>query len=45
VPIGIDAVIFVSMNPGATALIVPPRSASTGASACTVPMIPAFEVA
>ncbi len=43
--IGILAVIRVSMKPGATALIVAPRSASTGASACTIPITPALEVA
>ena len=44
-PIGIAAVICVSMKPGATALIVAPRSASSGASASTIPITPAFEVA
>ena len=39
------AVIAVSMKPGATALIVARRSASTGASASTVPITPAFVVA
>ena len=45
VAIGIAAVIAVSMNPGATALIVVFASAQIGAYACTAPMIPAFEVA
>ncbi len=35
----------VSMKPGATALIVAPRSASAGASASTMPITPALEVA
>ena len=43
VPSGIAAVIFVSMKPGATALIVWPRSASTGASDSTIPITPALE--
>jgi hypothetical protein len=42
---GIRAVIFVSMNPGATALIVCPRSCRRGASASTIPITPAFDVA
>ena len=45
VPIGIAAVISVSMKPGATALIVCPFSASTGASVSTVPITPALEAA
>ncbi len=45
VAIGIAAVICVSMNPGATALIVAPRLASRGAYASTIPITPAFEVA
>ncbi len=45
VPTGIAAVIFVSMKPGATALIVCPFSASTGASVSTVPITPAFDAA
>ncbi len=43
VPSGIAAVIFVSMKPGATALIVWPCSASTGASVSTMPITPALE--
>src|SRR5262249_2809182 len=43
--IGIAAVILVSTKPGATALIVALRSASSGASASTMPITPAFEVA
>ena len=35
-------VIEVSMKPGATALIVMPRSAMVGASAWTIPMMPAL---
>ena len=42
---GIFAVICVSMKPGATALIVAPCSASIGASASTMPITPAFDVA
>jgi hypothetical protein len=42
---GIAAVICVSMNPGATALIVAPRSRIAGANASTMPITPAFEVA
>ena len=42
--IGMAAVIAVSMNPGATALIVPPRLASSGAQASTIPITPALEV-
>ena len=42
---GIAAVIAVSMNPGATALIVIPFSASEGASAWVMPIIPALVVA
>ena len=45
IAIGIVAVICVSMKPGATALIVAPRLASSGASASTMPITPAFEVA
>ena len=45
VPTGIAAVIFVSMKPGATALIVCLFSASTGASVSTVPITPALEAA
>ena len=41
---GIAAVIYVSMNPGATALIVTPRLASAGAHDCTTPITPAFDV-
>ncbi len=44
VAIGMAAVICVSMNPGATALMVTPRSASAGAHAWTSPITPAFEV-
>ncbi len=39
---GTFAVICVSMKPGATALIVVPRSARTGASERTMPMTPAL---
>ncbi len=42
---GIAAVISVSMNPGATALAVPPRAAKSPAEAAVSPMTPAFEVA
>ena len=45
IAIGIAAVIFVSMKPGATALIVASRSRIAGASASTMPITPAFEVA
>ncbi len=45
VAIGIAAVIWVSMKPGATALIVTPRLAELGAQACTIPITPALEVA
>src|SRR5262249_19031074 len=44
-PNGIAAVIFVSMKPGATALIVASRPASSGAIDSTIPITPAFEVA
>ena len=43
--IGIRAVIAVSMNPGATALIVIPREASSPAMAVTRPITPALAVA
>ncbi|CNV91869.1 Uncharacterised protein [Mycobacterium tuberculosis] len=39
------AVIWVSMNPGATALIVMPFAARPGASAWVMPIIPALVVA
>ena len=42
---GIAAVMSVSMKPGATALIVSPRSRSGVASASTIPMTPALLVA
>src|SRR5699024_2655910 len=45
VRVGIFAVISVSMNPGATALIDPPREAKSCAEAAVSPMTPAFEVA
>lgn len=46
IAIGMAAVILVSTNPGATALIVTPCSAAReGASASTIPITPAFEVA
>jgi hypothetical protein len=44
IAIGIAAVIWVSMNPGATAFNVTPRSATLGPYAWTIPMIPALEV-
>src|SRR4051795_5344748 len=44
-PIGIAAVIWVSMKPGATALIVAFRGASSGAIASTIPITPALEAA
>ena len=37
---GIEAVMSVSMKPGATAFTVPPNSATTGASASVMPMRP-----
>src|SRR5690606_3471587 len=43
--VGIRAVMSVSMNPGATAFAVPPSSAIRGASASTIPRIPALAVA
>ncbi len=39
---GTCAVIWVSMKPGATALIVHPRSASFSAASSTMPMTPAL---
>src|SRR5699024_4920557 len=45
VRVGIFAVMSVSMNPGATALIDPPREANSCAEAAVRPMTPAFEVA
>jgi hypothetical protein len=42
---GIAAVICVSMKPGATALMVAGRFATTGASASTRPITPALLVA
>jgi hypothetical protein len=39
------AVSSVSMNPGATALTVTPRTASAWARARTYPMTPAFDAA
>jgi len=39
------SVILVSMKPGATALMVMPLSASTGASACVRPIMPALVAA
>ena len=42
---GIAAVIWVSMKPGATALIVTPCLANIGAVLCTIPMTPAFDSA
>src|SRR5690349_11680584 len=45
VPIGIAAVIWVSMKPGATALIVAWRLASSPASSSTIPITPALLVA
>ena len=44
-PIGIVAVIRVSMKPGATALIVALRFAISGAIDSTMPITPAFEAA
>ena len=42
---GILAVMSDSMNPGATALMVPPFSAISGAVAATAPITPALEAA
>jgi hypothetical protein len=42
---GIFPVISVSMKPGATALTVMPRAATSGVRACTRPMTPALEAA
>ena len=42
---GIASVIFVSMKPGATALMVMPFSPSFGASASVRPIMPAFVAA
>src|SRR5690606_10404174 len=42
---GMRAVMSVSMKPGATALAVPPCSASTGAVARTMPITPPLEAA
>jgi hypothetical protein len=42
---GIEAVMSVSMKPGATALAVPPSRATTGAVARVCPMTPALEKA
>src|ERR1700743_2969148 len=44
-PIGIGAVLLVSMKPGATALIVALRLASSRASDSPLPITPAFEAA
>src|ERR1700742_4029632 len=44
-PIGIAAVILVSMKPGATALIVAFFLARAGAIDSTIPITPAFEAA
>ena len=45
VAIGIAAVICVSMNPGATALIVTRLAPTSGAIASTMPITPAFDAA
>lgn len=42
---GIDAVMSVSMKPGATPFTTMPRSATNGASARTMPITPAFDAA
>ena len=42
---GILAVMSDSMNPGATALMVPPLAAISGAVAATRPITPALEAA
>ena len=45
VPSGILAVMSVSMNPGATALMVPPWAAKSAALARTMPITPPLEAA